>query len=110
MAYRMLSRHTTQCQHLVSNVDGSIVLPSIQGVLSPCSQELVHGGKGHHGGDVTRKAALNSVAGSMSSTLLPMSPATAQMHLQHFSEGYKHCSRAFGGESNSGSRAANAAV
>ena len=41
-AFSQTDMHTTQCQDFVSNVDGRIMLPSVQRILSPCSQELVH--------------------------------------------------------------------
>ena len=85
------------------------MLSSVQGILSPCSQELVHGAR-----ELDKKSGEGKVvpkrnSNSMSSDRLPVLPSKGQIHFQCVGEGYKQCSRALRGGSRT-EVAANAAL
>jgi hypothetical protein len=63
---------TCQCQHLVSNVDSSVMLASIQSILSPHSKELVHDGREERGRKRAGNIGLEIQCEPMSSDLLPI--------------------------------------
>ena len=53
--------HTGQCEELVANKDGRLVLVFVQSILSPVAQELFHGNREAWVGGESRSSKAGSV-------------------------------------------------